>query len=105
MTARQETHSFASGLRVGIRSVRAHPFLAGVVLAATLSQGTLQGLIVWALRGVLLTFGQWSAGARLVALGAAAATNLARRLLETVSGRLWTYQMGARTERLQPVQV
>jgi len=68
----RKTHSFASALRVGARSLRAHPMLAAVLFAATLSQGTLQGLIVWALRRVLLMFGQENGGgARVLATGAA----------------------------------
>lgn len=58
-------------LGLGVRSLRAYPLLAGVLLVATLSQGTLQGLLVWALRKVLLVFSAGRGGSGLVLLAGA----------------------------------
>lgn len=49
-------HNVFTALRVGARSIRAHPYLAALLLLATVSQGAIQGLIVWALHKVLLAF-------------------------------------------------
>ena len=55
-------------VRLGVRSLRAYPVLATVLLAATLSQGTLQGLLVWVLRKVLLEFSAGKGGSGIVLL-------------------------------------
>ena len=51
-----EKHSgtVLQGLRVGTRAMRRHPRDAALFLMATISQGILQGLIIWVLRDVLL---------------------------------------------------
>lgn len=54
--ATRKSHGVATALRAGMIAMRGHPLLATVLIGATLSQGVLQGLIVWALRHVLLTF-------------------------------------------------
>src|SRR6185312_11766612 len=43
-------------LMLGVRAMRRHPLLSIMLLIATLSQGFLQGMLVWALRKVLLLF-------------------------------------------------
>jgi len=50
------SNTVITALRLGLHSMRQHPGLALVFLAATLAQGALQGLLVWALREVLLMF-------------------------------------------------
>jgi subfamily B ATP-binding cassette protein MsbA len=50
------SNSVISAFRLGLRSMQQHPGLAIVFLVATLAQGALQGLLVWALREVLLMF-------------------------------------------------
>src|SRR3954452_15034529 len=50
------SNTVITALRLGLHSMRKHPGLALVFLAATLAQGALQGLLVWALREVLLMF-------------------------------------------------
>lgn len=77
------THGVGTALRTGVRAMRRHPALAVVLLAATLSQGALQGLIVWALRRVLLAFGG-PAGATARALAVGAAVIFGLWLLRTV---------------------
>jgi len=49
-------YTVRSALVLGTRAMRQHPMLSIVLLIATLSQGFLQGLLVWALRKVLLLF-------------------------------------------------
>jgi ATP-binding cassette, subfamily B, bacterial MsbA len=43
-------------LALGLKAVRRHPGLGAVFVVATLTQGALQGLLVWALREVLQRF-------------------------------------------------
>ncbi len=62
--------------------MRAHPRLAILLLVATVSQGAIQGLIVWALRKVLLTFSS-SGGASATALLAGAGLIFGLWLLRT----------------------
>lgn len=60
-------HGVTTALRTGLLAMREHPLLAVLLLVATLSQGALQGLIVWALRHVLLTFsGDGASGSALL---------------------------------------
>jgi subfamily B ATP-binding cassette protein MsbA len=55
---RTQSNNVLTALRLGIRSMRRHPALAALFIAVTLVQGSLQGLLVWSLREVLLTFGR-----------------------------------------------
>ena len=48
--------TLVTAIRLGVRSMWRHPLLAGLFLAATVAQGALQGLIIWALRAVLISF-------------------------------------------------
>ncbi len=100
MTDRHETHSFVSALRIGLQALLAHPLLAAVLLAATLSQGTLQGLIVWALRRVLLMFGEGNGGTTsIVALGAAIILGLwLLRVLTTFVGEQTSVRLAHKVE-------
>jgi subfamily B ATP-binding cassette protein MsbA len=45
-----------SGLKLGFRSLRQYPLLAGAFVTAILAQGALQGGMIWALREALLSF-------------------------------------------------
>lgn len=65
-------YTLLGALRLGVRAMRGYPALAMVLLAATLSQGTLQGLIIWALRKVLVLFGEGGGGGAGLLLGGAA---------------------------------
>src|SRR6185312_11593316 len=70
-TTSTKPYSFLGALRVGLRSMRSHPLMAAMLLAATVSQGTMQGLIVWALRKVLMMFGEGKGGSASLLLGGA----------------------------------
>jgi len=77
---RTDSHNVLAALKLGLRSMLQHRGLALLFLLATLAQGALQGLLVWSLRDVLLTF----SNAKTVtagALGVAAAFVLAIWLL------------------------
>ncbi|HEX6965398.1 MAG TPA: ABC transporter ATP-binding protein [Gemmatimonadaceae bacterium] len=50
-------HTVATATAYALRALRSHPWLAAAFLTTTLAQGALQGLLVWALREVLLAFG------------------------------------------------
>ena len=47
-----------TALKTAVRSLREHPVLALMFLAATLAQGALQGAMIWALRGVLIALSE-----------------------------------------------
>jgi len=47
-----------TALKTAVRSLREHPVLAIMFLAATLAQGALQGAMIWALRGVLIALSE-----------------------------------------------
>ena len=53
---RQRDQSTATAATLGLRVFKERPLLGGAFLAATLLQGLFQGLLVWALREVLLSF-------------------------------------------------
>ncbi len=63
---RTNSHNVLAALKLGLRSMLQHRGLAFLFLLATLAQGALQGLLIWSLREVLLTFGN----AKTVAAGA-----------------------------------
>jgi subfamily B ATP-binding cassette protein MsbA len=48
---------FLYAVGVGARSMRRHPALAAGFIAAVLAQGFLQGLLIWAIRNVLVALG------------------------------------------------
>ena len=70
-TTTAKPYTFFGALGVGARSLRAHPLMATLLIAATLSQGTMQGLIVWALRKVLMMFGEGNGGSATLLVGGA----------------------------------
>jgi subfamily B ATP-binding cassette protein MsbA len=53
-----QTQSTATAATIGLRAFRERPLLGATFLVTTLAQGLLQGLLVWALREVLLSFGK-----------------------------------------------
>lgn len=65
------TNTVRTALRMGARSLRRHPGLAAGFLAATVTQGVLQGALIWALREVLVAFGGSGHDAGLAVLGGA----------------------------------
>jgi ABC-type multidrug transport system fused ATPase/permease subunit len=70
-----------SALQVGVRAMRRHPGLAILFLVTTVVEGSLQGLLIWVLRGTLLHFGKSgpvSDLALLLAAGAILAVSLAQ---------------------------
>src|SRR3989441_3243858 len=74
MTTRGGTgHTTFTAFLLGLRSLRQHPGLAVAFLLATLTQGTLQGGMVWALRQVLIMLnGPGGVNRRLLLVGALA---------------------------------
>lgn len=68
---KREKHSASAAFTIGLRAFRMHPLIAISFLAATLVQGALQGLLVWALREVLLALDKHGDGATTITLGAA----------------------------------
>src|SRR5512146_157297 len=52
------THTTATTAHLAYRAMRERPVLAVGFLVLTFAQGLLQGLLVWALRAVLLSFGK-----------------------------------------------
>src|SRR2546423_7268025 len=55
--SRVGANTTVTSLRVALRSLRQHPRVAVLFLVATLTQGALQGAMIWALREVLITLG------------------------------------------------
>ena len=93
-------HSFFSALRIGARGLRTHPLLGAVLMAATLAQGVLQGLLVWVLRHVLITF---STGAAIttaaLAIGAAEVFAIwTVRVLSTYVGEIASIRLAHKVE-------
>src|SRR2546425_11220912 len=74
MTKRGGTgHTTSPAFLLGLRSLRQHPGLAVAFLLATLTQGTLQGGMVWALRQVLIMLnGPGGVNRRVLLVGALA---------------------------------
>jgi len=74
MTTRGGTgHTTFTAFLLGLRSLRQHPGLAVAFLLATLTQGTLQGGMVWALRQVLIMLnGPGGVNRRVLLVGALA---------------------------------
>src|SRR2546430_17253334 len=74
MTTRGGTgHTTFTAYLLGLRSLRQHPGLAVAFLLATLTQGTLQGGMVWALRQVLIMLnGPGGVNRRVLLVGALA---------------------------------
>ena len=64
------TNTTWTALRTGLRSLRQYPGLAVAFLLATLAQGTLQGVMVWALREVLIVLSRPGGVARGLVLAA-----------------------------------
>jgi len=54
MPDRPSHASTMTAVKAALRSLHEHPALAAMFLVATLTQGALQGAMIWALRGVLL---------------------------------------------------
>jgi len=77
------SHTVGTALKLGLRSVQRHPMLATVFFAATVSQGALQGLLVWVLREVLRAFSQQ--GSSLTAFGYGAGLVLAVWMLRSAA--------------------
>lgn len=87
-------------MRLGARAMRRHPGLAALFLAITIVEGSLQGLMIWALRAVLLRFsGSGSVGDAALLLAAAAI--LAVSLAQSASvyfGELVSVRLSSRVE-------
>ena len=64
------TNTTWTALRTGLRSLRRYPGLAVAFLLATLAQGALQGVMVWALREVLIVLSRPADVARGLVLAA-----------------------------------
>ena len=97
--AARESHSIASAVLIGIRAVRRHPMLGALLLIATVGQGALQGLLVWALREVLVSFSASDSSYLILSIGAA--TVLAiwwLRALSTFAGEIVSARLARRVE-------
>jgi ABC-type multidrug transport system fused ATPase/permease subunit len=93
------THTFWRGLTLGFRSMREHPSLAAVFLAATLSQGALQGLLVLTMREVLRAFSGDGESWMVFALGATTILGLwLLRAVGTFAGELVSARLAHRVE-------
>ena len=55
---RHPTSAFLTAMGLGLRMMRRSPLIAAGFLGATLVQGAVQGLLIWALRHVLESFGK-----------------------------------------------
>ena len=87
-------------MRLGARAMRRHPALALLFLGTTVAEGALQGLMIWALRAVLLRFGgpgRVSDAALLLAAAAILAVSLAQSA-SVYFGELVSVQLSSRVE-------
>jgi ATP-binding cassette, subfamily B, bacterial MsbA len=98
--ASNKPNTVATALRLGLHSMRRHPKLAMIFLAATLAQGGLQGLLVWALREVLIMF----SNTKTLTLGVAAWAALSiffiwtLRAVSTFLGEVYSDRLSRRVE-------
>ena len=93
-------HSVFTALQIGIQSVRMYPVLSAFLFFATVTQGALQGFLVWVLREVLLVFSDTNA-ASFGALTLGAGTILGvwvLRALSTFAGEVASVSLGRRVE-------
>jgi len=92
-------NTLVTALKLGLRSMRRHPGLALMFLAATLSQGVLQGLIVWALREVLRAFSSGGVSLAALTLGASLVFGIwLLRAFGTFAGELLSVRLARRVE-------
>ena len=100
MTTGGTTHNTLTALLVGLRSLRQHPGLAVMFLAATLAQGALQGVMVWALREVLITLSkpQGLGGSVLVVGALAVLTVWTVRSAAVYAAQLFAARLACRVE-------
>jgi ABC-type multidrug transport system fused ATPase/permease subunit len=87
-------------VRLGARAMRRHPGLAALFLVMTVAEGGLQGLMIWALRAVLLRLGgSQSVGdaSLLLAAGAILAVSLAQSA-SVYFGELVSVRLSTRVE-------
>lgn len=92
-------HTLATALKIGVRSAREHPGIAAVFLGATLSQGVLQGFLVWVLREVLRTFSGGDVSWIVLGLGAMAILTLwLLRAAATYAGEVYSARLAHRVE-------
>jgi ABC-type multidrug transport system fused ATPase/permease subunit len=88
--------------------MRRHPVLAGLFLTATLTQGFLQGLLVWALREVLVAFSEAGSGLSVVVLLGGAAVILGVwviRSFGTFAGEILAARLAHKVEIESMLQV
>ena len=93
-------HSVFTALQIGIQSVRMYPVLSAFLLLATVTQGALQGFLVWVLREVLLVFSDTNAASfGTLTLGAGTILGVwILRALSTFAGEIASVSLGRRVE-------
>ena len=97
---RTKGHSVFTALQIGIQSIQMYPALSAFLFLATVTQGALQGLLVWVLREVLLIFSDaTSATFGTMALGAGTILGIwILRALSTFAGEMLSVSLGRRVE-------
>lgn len=93
-------HSVFTALRIGLQSIQMYPVLSAFLLFVTVTQGILQGFLVWVLREVLLLFSDTNAASfGTLTLGAAAILGIwVLRALSTLAGEIASVSLGRRVE-------
>jgi subfamily B ATP-binding cassette protein MsbA len=99
-TIKSKGHSVLTALQIGLQSVQMYPVLAAFLFLATVTQGALQGFLVWVLREVLLLFSDATkASIATLTLGAAAILGVwVLRALSTFAGEMLSVSLGRRVE-------
>src|SRR5437016_8909720 len=100
MTTGGTTHNTLTALLVGLRALGQHPGLAVMFRAATLAQGALQGVMVWALRAVLISLSkrQGLGGSVLVVGALAVLTVWTVRSAAVYAAQLFAARLACRVE-------
>jgi subfamily B ATP-binding cassette protein MsbA len=106
-TLSTSSYDVGSALRLGLSAASHHLGLVAVLMTATLAQGALQGLLVWALREVLLTLSHsTSVGVTGLVAGASAIFVIwSLRALSTVIGEVVSARLSQAVQTDAMVQV
>ena len=93
-------HSVFTALQIGLQSIQMYPVLSAFLLLATVTQGALQGFLVWVLREVLLVFSDTNAASfGTLTLGAGTILGVwILRALSTFAGEIASVSLGRRVE-------
>ncbi len=93
-------HSVLTALQIGLQSIQMYPVLSAFLFLATVTQGALQGFLVWVLREVLLLFSHTTAASfGTLTFGAGAILGIwVLRALSTFAGEIASVSLGRRVE-------